>query len=159
MVTTDDGNTFFDTEEHGLPSWTRVVYHLEATWDQESDEINGYIDNQATCAALILAAKVLSQYDVNALLLLNDEEEGPVDKGNQGFSRAMQRLLHRTPLNQLPEMVTISDGHMPPGVDPDDGSSVFWTRALFMAARAVERGELLCHPQTGFNSRVNSRQN
>ncbi|MCA9916586.1 MAG: hypothetical protein KC445_01480 [Anaerolineales bacterium] len=123
MVTTEAGDTVFATQETDLPPWTRVVYHLAATWDQESDKIHGYIDNQATCAALILATRVLSQYNVNVLLLLNDEEEGPVDKGNQGFSRAMRRLLHRTPHNQLPDMVIVSDGHMPPGIDPDDDSS------------------------------------
>ena len=144
MVTTDDGQTFFATKERGLPAWTRVVYHLEATWDQESDEIHGYIDNQATCAALILAARVLSHYDVNALLLLNDEEEGPVDKGNQGFSRAMRRLLHRTPLDQLPDMVIVSDGHMPPGVDSDDGDSSFFGRgALYGGLSSAARGAVV----------------
>ena len=126
-----------------MPPWTRVVYHLEATWDQESDKIHGYIDNQATCAALILAARLLSQYNVNALLLLNDEEEGPVDKGNQGFSRAMQRLLHRTPLDQLPDMVIVSDGHMPSGVDPDDDSSVFGQGALYGGLSSGARGAVV----------------
>ncbi len=144
MVTTEEGHTFFATKERGLPTWTRVVYHLEATWDQESDEIHGYIDNQATCAALILAARVLSHYDVNALLLLNDEEEGPVDKGNQGFSRAMQRLLHRTPLDQLPDMVIVSDGHMPPGADPDGGtSSIFGQGALYGGLSSGARGAVV----------------
>ena len=143
MVTTDDGQTIFATDKTDLPTWTRVVYHLEATWDQESDEIHGYIDNQATCAALILAAQVLSHYNVNALLLLNDEEEGPVDKGNQGFSRAMQRLLHRTPHNQLPDMVIVSDGHMPPGVDPDDNASIFGQGALYGGLSSGARGAVV----------------
>jgi hypothetical protein len=143
MVTTDDGKTFFATPERGLPAWTRVVYHLEATWDQESDEIHGYIDNQATCAALILAARVLSQYDVNALLLLNDEEEGPVDKGNQGFSRAMRRLLHRTPHDQLPEMVIVSDGHMPPSIAPDDDAAIFGHGALYGGLSSGARGAVV----------------
>lgn len=144
MVTTDEGQTFFATKEPGLPAWTRVVYHLEATWDQESDKIHGYIDNLATCAALILAAQVLSHYNVDALLLLNDEEEGPVDKGNQGFSRAMLRLLHRTPLDQLPDMVIVSDGHMPLGVDPDSGdSSIFGKGALYGGLSSRARGAVV----------------
>ena len=143
MVTTTDGQTIFATKESGLPAWTRVVYHLEATWNQESDEIYGYIDNQATCAALILAARILSHYNVNALLLLNDEEEGPVDKGNQGFSRAMQRLLHRTPLDQLPEMVVVSDGHMPPGVDPEDDTSILGQGALYGGMSSGTRGAVV----------------
>ena len=143
MVTTEDGQTIFVTNESGLPTWTRVVYHLEASWDRESDEIHGYIDNQATCAALILAAKVLSQYNINALLLLNDEEEGPVDKGNQGFSRAMRRLLHRTPHHQLPDMVIVSDGHMPPGVDPDNDDSIFGQGALYGGLSSGARGAVV----------------
>lgn len=143
MITTKDGQTIFVTEESDLPLWTRVVYHLEATWDQASDKIHGYIDNQATCAALILAARVLSHYDVNVLLLLNDEEEGPVDKGNQGFSRAMQRLLHRTPLDKLPEMVIVSDGHVPPGVDPDNDPSGFGQGALFGGLSSLARGAVV----------------
>ncbi len=143
MITTDDGQTLFATDKPDLPPWTRVVYHLEATWDQESDKIHGYIDNQGTCAALILAAKVLSHYDVNALLLLNDEEEGPVDKGNQGFSRAMQRLLHRTPHNQLPDMVIVSDGHMPPSVDPENDESIFGQGALYGGLSSGARGAVV----------------
>lgn len=143
MVTTDDGQTFFATKESGLSTWTRVVYHLEATWDQESDQIHGYIDNQATCAALILAARVLAHYEVNALLLLNDEEEGPVDKGNQGFSRAMQRLLHRTPLDQLPDIIIVSDGHMPSGIDPDNDDSIFGQGALYGGLSSGGRGAVV----------------
>ena len=143
MVTTDDGQVFFATAESGLPTWTRVVYDLEATWDQDSDNIHGYIDNQATCAALVLAAQLLSHYEVNALLLLNDEEEGPVDKGNQGFSRAMQRLLHRTPHDQLPDMVIVSDGHMPPGKDPDGNPSTFGKGALYGGLSSSARGAVV----------------
>lgn len=143
MVTTEDDKTIFVTDNPKLPTWTRVVYDLEATWNQESDEIHGYIDNQATCAALILAAQVLSHFSVNALLLLNDEEEGPVDKGNQGFSRAMQRLLHRTPHDQLPNMVIVSDGHMPPGVDPEGGDSIFGKGALYGGLSSSARGAVV----------------
>ena len=44
-------------------------------------------------------------------MMLNDEEEGPVDKGNQGFSRAANRLLHRTPLGEHPNYAIVIDGH------------------------------------------------
>ena len=39
------------------------------------------------CAALILSAMVLSHYEVEALIILTDEEEGVVGVGNRAFSR------------------------------------------------------------------------
>jgi len=140
MVTDEDGQIFFDTDTRDLPRWTRVVHHLPATWEQESDELHGFIDNQGTCAALLLATKVLSHYKVNVLLLLNDEEEGPVDKGNQGFSRAMGRLLNRTPHGQLPGTVFISDVHQQESRIASSQPTFFGKGALFTGAASGARG-------------------
>lgn len=140
MITHPDGSTFFATDNPNLPLWTRVVYHIDAAWDRDTDEMYGYIDNQATCAALILAARVLAHYDANVLLLLNDEEEGPVDKGNQGFSRAMLRLLNRTPLDHLPDAVINGDVHQAES-RPDEGrDSLMGQGALFTGASSLTRG-------------------
>ena len=140
MITREDGSTFFATDNPNLPLWTRVVYDIDAVWNQETDEIYGYIDNQATCAALILAARVLSHYDVNVLLLLNDEEEGPVDKGNQGFSRAMLRLFNRTPLHQLPSAVINGDVHQAESRLDEGRDSLLGQGALFSGASSLTRG-------------------
>jgi len=140
MVTEEDGRITFETDVSDLPRWTRVVHHLPASWNQESDEFHGFIDNQGTCAALILAAGVLSHFDVNILLLMNDEEEGPVDMGNQGFSRAMQRLLNRTPTNQLPELVIVSDMHQQESRLKAGESSLFGKGALYAGAASGARG-------------------
>lgn len=142
MITHEDGSTFFATDNPNLPLWTRVVYDISAAWNQENDEIYGYIDNQATCAALILAARVLAHYDVAALLLLNDEEEGPVDKGNQGFSRAMLRLLNRTPLDQLPNAVINGDVHQAESRIDEGRESLFGKGALFSGASSLTRGSV-----------------
>ena len=140
MVTDEDGRVTFETDVKDLPRWTRVVHHLPATWNRESDELHGFLDNQGTCAALILAARVLSHYDVNVLMLMNDEEEGPVDKGNQGFSRAMQRLLNRTPAGQLPELIIVSDMHQQEGRLNTGEAMLFGQGALYAGAASGARG-------------------
>jgi hypothetical protein len=111
MVTGESGDVRFECERGDLPLFTRVVHHQPAEWDRASDRVVGFIDNQAGSSAMLLAAQTLSHFDANALFLLNDEEEGPVDKGGQGFSRAATRLLHRTPLDELPNYVVVTDGH------------------------------------------------
>lgn len=111
LVTLADGAIRFECDRTDLPLQTRVVHHLPASWDRASDRVTGFLDNEAGSTAMLLAAQVLSHFEANALILVNDEEEGPVDKGNQGFSRAANRLLHRTPLEELPDYVVITDGH------------------------------------------------
>lgn len=140
MVTDEEGRIFFETDNRDLPLWTRVVHHLPASWQRESDEIHGFIDNQGTCAALLLAARVLSQYEVNVLLLLNDEEEGPVDKGNQGFSRALGRLLNRTPHDWLPEAVFVSDVHQQERLMKAGQPTLFGQGALYGGLASGARG-------------------
>lgn len=143
MVTLENGDTVFETAVATLPQWTRVVYDISASWNQDNDELYGYIDNQGTCAALVLAAQVLSHYPVNVLLLLNDEEEGPVDKGNQGFSRAMLRLLNRTPLDQLPEGVFNSDVNQQELLIDAGQPSQFGDGALFSGMSSGTRGAVV----------------
>ena len=143
MVTDEQGLVFFETDVADLPLWTRVVHHLPASWIPESDEIHGFIDNQGTCAALLLAAHVLSRFEVNALLLLNDEEEGPVDKGNQGFSRALGRLLNRTAHDEFPELVIVSDVHQQESRRDAGREMQFGMGALFSGASSGARGAVV----------------
>lgn len=102
---------YFETDRRDLLPGTRVVYATDAEWDEASGLVYGCIDNAASCASLLLAAMVLSLYKVEALLILTDEEEGPVTLGNQAFSRGSARLLHRVTPDQLPDLITISDIH------------------------------------------------
>ena len=97
------------------------------------------MDNLAASTAGLLAAQVLSQLDASALILINDEEEGPVDRGNQGFARASNRLLHRTPLDELPDYVIVSDGHKQ--VEPfDQPKTLFGKGATFVGYASQTRG-------------------
>ena len=143
MGTDEQGRIFFETDVPDLPLWTRVVHHLPATWQQEGDDFHGFIDNQGTCAALLLAARVLSHFPVNAMFLLNDEEEGPVDKGNQGFSRALGRLLNRTAHDNLPELVVVSDVHQQESRLESGRDMQFGMGALFSGASSGTRGAVV----------------
>lgn len=154
MVTDEEGRVFFETDAPDLPLWTRVVHHLPASWDEESDVFHGFIDNQGTCAALILAARVLSHYAVNVVLLLNDEEEGPVDKGNQGFSRALGRLLNRTPHEKLPQLVVVSDVHQQESHIAAQRGTQFGQGALFSGASSGTRGAVVPPQILAFNRRL-----
>ncbi len=139
MVTEADGRVFFEGGGPGLPRWTRVVHHLPATWERDTDEIHGFIDNEGGSAVLLLAARVLSHFDANVLLLLNDEEEGPVDKGNQSFSRALTRLLHRTPTDRLPDLFIVTDAHQQEQIESGEPTA-FGQGALFTGASSGTRG-------------------
>lgn len=140
MVTDEAGRVVFESERRDLPRWTRVVHHLPATWDEESGEIRGFIDNQGGSAALLLAARALSHFDATVQVVLNDEEEGPVDRGNQGFSRAMRRLLHRTPLDALPDMAIVTDSHQQEKAMARGEPGAFGQGATFSGASSATRG-------------------
>ncbi|HBY97959.1 MAG TPA: hypothetical protein DEP84_29130, partial [Chloroflexi bacterium] len=143
MVTDEQGRLFFETSRRDLPVWTRVVHHLPATWDRASDEIHGFIDNQAGSAALLLAARVLSHLKANVVLLLNDEEEGPVDIGNRAFSRAHTRLLHRTPHDLLPEMTVIVDAQQQEAQLEAGDATSFGRGATFTGVVSGARGAVM----------------
>src|SRR5262245_37601878 len=100
----------------------------------------GFVDNQAGSAAMLLAAQALSHFDASALFLLNDEEEGPVDKGGQGFSRAANRLLHRTPRDELPSYIVVTDGHEQEAALKQGRATLFGKGATFTGVSSRARG-------------------
>lgn len=111
MVTHEDGSITFECGRTDLPPWTRVVHHLPARWDRETGQIFGFFDNQGGSTAILMAARVLSHLKANVFIALCDEEEGPVATGSLSFARASRRLLARTPPEQLPNLVVVTDGH------------------------------------------------
>ncbi len=112
LVTEDGGKAmYFETDVGDLPPATRVVYTSQAQWDRESGLVYGAIDDAFGCAALVLAALVLSHHPVEALIVLTDEEEGVVAEGNRAFARASTRLIHRVGPDALPDVVTVTDLH------------------------------------------------
>jgi hypothetical protein len=140
MISYENGSVRFVCDRDDLPRHTRVVHHQAASWDRASGVVSGFLDNQAGSSAMLLAAEVLSHYDVSALMLLNDEEEGPVDKGNQGFSRAANRLLHRTPIEDLPSYAIVTDGHGQEEQLRNQGPTTFGKGASFTGLSSQSRG-------------------
>ena len=150
-LVTRNGAHFFDTPVRDLPLSTRVVYSSEAEWDRVTGMIHGCIDDAAGAAALTLAAMALSACDVNALFVFNDEEEGPVAPGPQAFARGSARLLHRTPRESLPELITVTDTH---DVGQDAGGELragrFGSGACFAAFASHARGGVTPPPLLAF---------
>jgi hypothetical protein len=144
MVTLEDGGSVrFECDDAGLPLCTRVVHHLAASWNRDDDRVTGFLDNQAGSAAVLLATMVLSRLGADVLGLINDEEEGPVDRGNQGFSRAANRLLHRTPSDELPDYVVVSDGHDQEAAVKRGATGGFGLGASFVGFSSQARGAVV----------------
>ena len=99
----------------------RVCFESQMTWNHESGEIRGSLDDAAGVVALVEAVKFLADYDVELVLGLTDEEEGKAGFGNQTICRGGARLLRY--FNQ-PDLVIASDIHeaadMYGGGGPDD---------------------------------------
>jgi len=107
----EKGSHSFECDQADLPPATRIVYASQAAWDRQSGLVTGMIDNAFGCAALLLSAFVLSHFDVEAMIVLTDEEEGVVATGPPAFSRGATRLINRITPEQLPDIITISDHH------------------------------------------------
>ena len=99
----------FVTDCADLPLATRVCFASTAEWDRTTGMVYGCIDNAACASAQLLAALVVRPYRPNVNILWTDEEEGVVDMGPPTFARAASRLVLRTPLDQMPELVFVSD--------------------------------------------------
>jgi len=140
MITDAANNVRFECDAADLPLFTRVVHHQAAEWDRASDRMVGFVDNEAGSTAMLLAAQTLSHFDASALFLLNDEEEGPVDRGNQGFSRAANRLLHRTPVEELPNYIVVTDGHEQEDAMARGQETLFGKGAAFTGVSSRARG-------------------
>lgn len=112
IMTADSGSSSeFRTEVDDLPPATRVVFQNTASWDRNTGVLYGSVDDAFGCSALILCAIMLADYDVNAIIILTDEEEGVVGLGNTAFARGSQRLLSRTAPVDLPAMISVTDLH------------------------------------------------
>ena len=126
MIITSQAGTHseFRTEEADLPPATRVVFQTEASWDGSTGMLYGSVDDAFGCAALVMCAIVLSSFDVDALIVLTDEEEGVVGVGNTAFARGSQRMISRTDPNELPSIMSVTDLHeISPSVD-DNGEVI-----------------------------------
>ena len=75
----------------------------------------GLMDNAGGVAALAVAAPVLAEAGVEAMLAFPDEEEGPVGAGNQTMCRGSARIAALLPPPKLAIVADVQQG----GGDPD----------------------------------------
>jgi hypothetical protein len=75
----------------------------------------GLMDNAGGVAALAVAAPVLADAGVEAMLAFPDEEEGPVGAGNQTMCRGSTRITGLLPAPKLAIVADVQQG----GGDPD----------------------------------------
>jgi hypothetical protein len=75
----------------------------------------GLMDNAGGVAALAVAAPVLAETGVEAMLAFPDEEEGPVGAGNQTMCRGSARIASLLPPPKLAIVADVQQG----GGDPD----------------------------------------
>jgi hypothetical protein len=128
------GRVHFRAESGGpIGPGHRVVYDSTFTHDAGTGRITGYLDASVSCAAFLLAIGVLCRYDVELLVALTDEEEGPVCEGNQSFARGGRRLL---PHFDAPDLVVVSDVHEARGT----GGAAMGKGAVFVERASDGRG-------------------
>ena len=73
----------------------------------------GHFDNAGGVAALAVAAPILAEAGIEALLAFPDEEEGPTGSGSQIIGRGSSRIINQLP---PPDVAIVSD--MQQAVDP-----------------------------------------
>jgi hypothetical protein len=82
---------------------------------QQGGLFTGLLDNAGGVAALAVAAPVLAEAGVEAMLAFPDEEEGPVGAGNQTMCRGSARIASLLPPPKLAIITDVQQG----GGDPD----------------------------------------
>jgi hypothetical protein len=81
----------------------------------------GLMDNAGGVAALAVAAPVLAEAGVEAMLAFPDEEEGPVGAGNQTMCRGSSRIASLLPPPKLAIIADVQQGGGDPGADTRGG--------------------------------------
>ncbi len=89
----------------------RVYIDSDSKYDENKDIIKGDLDNAASVVALAIAAPVLAELNIDAILAFPDEEEGPAGKGNQTFARGSRRLIDLFPAPQMSIVADLQENH------------------------------------------------
>ncbi len=108
-IVTLDGRPSFvphDVTASALIPGDRVIYTAQLLHDPQSHAITGHLDNAGAVAALAVAANVLAEANVPAMLGFPDEEEGPKGSGNLIIGRGGVRLLEHF---ATPTLVVVAD--------------------------------------------------
>lgn len=142
-ITTDnEGHVFYEPKDgKDVRAGQRVCFMSEMSWDQETGEIKGSIDDAAGAVALVLAAKFLANYNIEVLLGLTDEEEGVAGESNQTICRGGARLLryfdqpNLVIATDIHESAPMIEGKGPTGIQQGEGAS-------FAEKASHNRGEI-----------------
>lgn len=107
LFNNDEGNPCFKTKKPvNLQSGDRVYIKSETEYNKENGIIRGNIDNAGVVAALLAAAPVLAELNIDTMLAFPDEEEGPSGKGSQTFARGSSRLIDEL---SAPKLAIVAD--------------------------------------------------
>jgi hypothetical protein len=106
-IGSDEGTPFFAAEDPGLrlQPGDRVVPVARCAPSPDG-HWTGQFDNAGGVAALAVAAPLLAEAGVDALLAFPDEEEGPPGVGSQVMGRGGSRIISRLP---APDLAIIAD--------------------------------------------------
>lgn len=116
-----------------LPGYDRITYAPPYTVDRQTGLARGNLDNAAGMAAALAAIHalvVLVQQrgnpvsQIEAGWIFPDEEEG-LPENPAFFAREARRIIHRTPLSWLPEVIIDVDGHDMSGDDDPGPHAVY----------------------------------
>jgi hypothetical protein len=113
------GTPFFqpDAGSPVLGPGDRVVPTTRYRETSASGDFVGHVDNAGAVAALAVAAPVLAEAGVAALLAFPDEEEGPPGAGNQMIGRGGTRIVDLLP---TPDLAIVADVQQAGGDDSAD---------------------------------------
>jgi putative aminopeptidase FrvX len=109
LIVTAGGHPSFVPHDEMAPALIpgdRVVYTSPLRYDPQTQNLTGHLDNAGAAAALAVAANVLAEANVSAVLGFPDEEEGPKGSGNFIIGRGGIRLLEHFP---TPALIVVAD--------------------------------------------------
>jgi hypothetical protein len=111
-IESSDGSPFFRAVSPNakLRPGDRVAPFSSFRETGEDGLFTGLMDNAGGVAALAVAAPVLAEAGVEAMLAFPDEEEGPVGAGNQTMCRGSSRIASLLPPPKLAIVTDVQQG-------------------------------------------------
>jgi hypothetical protein len=116
-IESSDGSPVFRsrTPEIQLRPGDRIAPFSPFRDTRQGGLFTGLMDNAGGVAALAVAAPILADAGIEAMLAFPDEEEGPVGPGNQTMCRGSSRIASLLPPPSLAIIADVQQG----GSDPD----------------------------------------
>ncbi|MDB5524094.1 MAG: hypothetical protein JWM58_1857 [Rhizobium sp.] len=106
----------------------------------------GHFDNAGGVAALAIAAPILAQAGIDAMLAFPDEEEGPAGSGNQVMGRGGSRIIDRLAPPDLAIIADMQQAADPGGVVNSDNNTQLGKGAVLSEFSSLARGAVTPPP-------------